>query len=178
MAVAPRMPTKGTMREIDLQEHATSDALTLSVEERDALARKELNLSIAPVPGTANEYTLTPGSVVGAVETVGLSVRIAPKIGICQLLSLACYAIDKAKLQEPEFDFPGTRGAAGCPGAGVRRSGPPGIFARAAPRLSHRGGCAARGAGAHPIRRPDPPQVWHPRCRSRCATTSSLTTSS
>ena len=94
------------MREIDLQEHATSDALTLSVEERDALARKELNLSIAPVPGTANEYTLTPGSVVGAVETVGLSVRIAPKIGICQLLSLACYAIDKVKLQEPEFDFP------------------------------------------------------------------------
>ena len=106
MAAAPRMQAKRTMREIDLQEHATSNALILSVEERDALARKELNLSIAPVPGTANEYTLTPGSVVGAVETVGLSVRIAPKIGICQLLSLACYAIDKVKLQEPEFDFP------------------------------------------------------------------------
>ena len=94
------------MREIDLQEHATSNALTLTVDERDALARKELNLSIAPVPGTANDYTLTPGSVVGAVETGGLSVRIAPKIGIRQLLSLACYAIERIKLQEAEFDFP------------------------------------------------------------------------
>lgn len=95
----------GKMREIDLQEYATSDALTLSIDERDALSRKELNLSIAPVPGTENEYTLTPGSVVGAVETGGLSVRIAPKIGIRQLLSLACYAIGGVSLQEAEFDF-------------------------------------------------------------------------
>ncbi len=94
------------MREIDLREYATSDALTLSVDERDVLARQELNLSIAPAPGTANEYTLTPGSFVGSVKTGGLSVRIAPKIGIPQLLSLACYAIDKVRLQEPEFDFP------------------------------------------------------------------------
>ena len=98
--------TVGTMHEIDLQEHATSDALNLSVDEWDALVRKELNLSIAPVPGTANEYTLTPGSVVGAAETGGLSVRIAPKIGIRQLLSLAYYAIGRVKLQEAEFDFP------------------------------------------------------------------------
>ena len=106
MTVHSRMQMKGTMREIDLQEYATSDALTLSVDERDVLAREQLNLSIAPVPGTANKYTLTPGSFVGAMETGGLSVRIAPKIGIPQLLSLACYAIDKVKLQEPEFDFP------------------------------------------------------------------------
>lgn len=106
MAATSRMRAKGTMREIDLQEYATSDALTLSVNERDALAREALNLSIAPVAGTTSEYTLTPGSIVGAVETGGLSVRIAPKIGIRQLLSLACYAIDKVRLQEPEFDFP------------------------------------------------------------------------
>ena len=106
MTASSRMQATGTMREIDLQEYATSDALTLSVNERDVLAREELNLFIAPVPGTANEYTLTPGSFVGAVETGGLSVRIAPKIGIRQLLSLACYAIDKVRLQEPEFDFP------------------------------------------------------------------------
>ena len=106
MAAASRMQAKGTMREIDLQEYATCGALTLSVDERDALARKALNLSIAPVPGTANEYTLTPGSIVGALEARGLSVRVAPKIGIRQLLSLACYAIDKIKLQEAEFDFP------------------------------------------------------------------------
>ena len=100
------MQAKETMREIDLQEYTTSDALTLSVDQRDALAREALNLSIAPVPGTTSKYTLTPGSVVGAVETGGLSVRIAPKIGIRQLLSLACYAIGRFNLQERDFDFP------------------------------------------------------------------------
>ena len=134
------------MREINLREYATSDALTLSVDERDALAREALNPSITPVPGTTSQYTLTPGSVVGAVETGGLSVRVAPKIGIRQLLSLACYAIGKVKPQEAEFDFPEHEALSGCPGAGIRRRRPPGILARAAPRLSHRGGCAARGA--------------------------------
>ena len=94
------------MREIDLQEYETSKPFLLSMEERDALAREDLGLVIAPVPGTANEYTLTPGSKVGAVEIDRLSVRIAPKIGIRQLLSLACYAIGMVKLQAREFDFP------------------------------------------------------------------------
>ena len=96
------------MRGIDLREYETSGPLTLSVEERDALARPDLGLglTIAPVAGTADEYTLTPGSVVGALETGGLSVGIAPKIGIGQLLSLACYAVGQVRLQQHEFDFP------------------------------------------------------------------------
>ena len=95
------------MREIDLQEYATSEPLTLSVDERDALlARKDLAVAIAPVKGTADGYTLTPSSVVGAVQLGGLSVRIAPKIGIGPLLSLACYAIGKVEFQPREFDFP------------------------------------------------------------------------
>ena len=44
--------------------------------------------------------------MVGAIEIGGLSVRIAPKIGVRQLLSLACYATGKIKLQASEFDFP------------------------------------------------------------------------
>ena len=93
------------MREIDLREYATSAPLTLSVDERDALAR-HFSVAVAPAVGTADEYTLTPGSVVGAVEIGGLSVRIAPKIGIGGLLSLACYATGKVELQAREFDFP------------------------------------------------------------------------
>ena len=93
------------MREIDLREYATSVPLALSVDERDALTR-DLGVTVAPVAGTADEYTLTPGSIVGAVETGGLSVRIGPKIGIGQLLSLACYAIGRVELQAREFDFP------------------------------------------------------------------------
>ena len=95
------------MREIDLQEYATSDPLALSLDERDALLTcKDLGLAIAPVERTADEYKLTPSSVVGAVEIGGLSVRIAPKIGIGQLLSLACYAIGRVQFQAREFDFP------------------------------------------------------------------------
>ena len=93
-------------RKIDLREYEESPALALSVDERHSLARRDIGLAIAPVDGTADEYTLTPGSVVGAVETDGLSVRIAPKIGVRQLLSLACYAAGKIKLQASEFDFP------------------------------------------------------------------------
>ena len=94
------------MREIDLREYAPSPPLVLSVDERAALARKDLGLGIAPVDGTADKYTLTPGSVVGAVEAGGLSVYIEPKISIGRLLSLACYAIGKVELQEREFSFP------------------------------------------------------------------------
>lgn len=94
------------MREIELREYSPSTPLPLSVDERDALARKDLGLDIAPVAGTANHYTLTPSATVGAVELSGLSVCIAPKIGIHQLLSLVCYAIGKVKLQERDFNFP------------------------------------------------------------------------
>ena len=64
------------------------------------------SLTIAPVSGTADSYHLTPGSTVGAIEIGDLSVRIEPKIGITQLLSLACYAIGKVKFQPSDFDFP------------------------------------------------------------------------
>ena len=95
------------MREIDLQEFKKSDPFTLSVAQRDALlARRDLDLTIEPVAGAADQYALTPGSTVGAVEIDGLSVRIAPKIGIGQLLSLAYYAIGQVRLQASEFDFP------------------------------------------------------------------------
>ena len=93
------------MREVDLQEHVRSVPCELSVTERDALLRDDLHLTIVPVAGATNEYTLTPGSTVGAVEMDGLSVRISPKIGIKQLLSLACYAIGKVKFQERQFEF-------------------------------------------------------------------------
>ena len=98
------------MSQIDLQEHTPSELIPLSQEELDALL--ELNqgglnqsLDIRPVPGSSNSYRLTPGSVVGAVESGNLSLLISPKIGIGQLLSLACYAMGKFRPQERDFDF-------------------------------------------------------------------------
>ena len=94
------------MRKIDLTEYRQSGPHTLSIPERDSLSSALPSLAIAPVSGTADSYYLTPGSTVGAIEIGDLSVRIEPKIGITQLLSLACYAIGKVKFQASDFNFP------------------------------------------------------------------------
>ncbi|MCY4583408.1 MAG: restriction endonuclease [Chloroflexi bacterium] len=95
------------MRRLDLQEYVPSGPHWLSPDELAALLReaKSLDLSIRP---TANQgmYALAPGSTVGGVEVGGLSVFIEPKIGISQLLSLACYAIGRIRFQKTDFDFP------------------------------------------------------------------------
>ena len=46
-----------------------------------------------------------PGSIVGSMEIDGLSVLIEPKMGIPQLLSLACYAMSRFKPQRELFDY-------------------------------------------------------------------------
>ena len=95
------------MRQVNLREYAESE-YTLSDAERDVLLgeAKTLDLPITPIAGKDSTYYLRPGSTVGAVEIGGLSVLIQPKIGIPQLLSLACYAIGAYRLQEKRlFDF-------------------------------------------------------------------------
>ena len=94
------------MRKIDLTEYKRSGPHTLSIAERDALSDAVPSLSFTTARGKADSYHLTPGSTVGAIEIGDLSVRIEPKIGITQLLSLACYAIGKVKFQASDFNFP------------------------------------------------------------------------
>ena len=94
------------MLHIDLREYqGTEYALTLA--QRDALLgdAKPLNLTIEPIVGTGDRYMVTPGSTVGAVEVGDMSVRIEPKIGIPQLLSLACYSMRLFRPQAEPFDF-------------------------------------------------------------------------
>ena len=93
------------MREMNLQEYRRSCPVSLSVRERDALRRVLPSVTIEPAEGKESAYVLTPGSTIGAVEVEGLSVLIEPKIGIRQVLSLACYAIGKVKFQAEDFDF-------------------------------------------------------------------------
>ena len=93
------------MRQIDLREYTRSEPYPLSVAERDDL-RMLPSLTIEPAVGEDATYHLTPGSTVGAVEIGDLSVLIRPKIGIPQVLSLACYAMGMFKPQEQRlFDF-------------------------------------------------------------------------
>ena len=99
------MRTGCWVREITLKEWEWSEPVTLSVYERDALRQAVPLNAIAPVAGSENDYRLRPGSTIGAVEVGDLSVLIEPKIGIPQVLSLACYAIGKVHFREEDFDF-------------------------------------------------------------------------
>ena len=102
------------MREINLTEYERSGRQTLSIVERDTLISltnrdagdARLSLAIEPTAGAEDQYDLTPGPTVGSVEVDGLSVLIEPKIGIPQVLSLACYAIGKVRFQKSDFGFP------------------------------------------------------------------------
>ena len=69
------------MRELNLREHQRSEALRLSVGERDALRGAVPSVAMEPVAGSDDHYYLTPGAVVGAVSVGGLlSALIQPKI--------------------------------------------------------------------------------------------------
>ena len=94
------------MRRIDLQEYESSGPHALSIDERDALQAQELGITVQPAEGLEGEYHLRPSSIVGAVEIGDLSLLIRPKIGIRQLLSMACYAMGAYKSHERRlFDF-------------------------------------------------------------------------
>ena len=94
------------MRQVNLQEYVEASPCVLTVLERDALQAALPSLTIKNVTGAEHEYCLTPSSTVGAIEVGELSVLIEPKIGIRQLLSIACYAIGKVKFQASDFDLP------------------------------------------------------------------------
>ncbi len=93
--------------QINLQEYAPAE-YTLSEAQRDLLLKEAtaLRLAIEPVAGSSDRFRLTAGPTVGAVEIGDLSVLIEPKIGIPQLLSLACYALGAFRLEaERQFNF-------------------------------------------------------------------------
>jgi len=94
------------MLHLDLREYEPSEQ-TLTTDQLDVLLgeARELNLTIEPIVGTSDRYRVKPGSTVGAVEIGDMSVHVQPKIGIPQLLSLACYAMGLFRLQDDTFDF-------------------------------------------------------------------------
>ncbi len=94
------------MPNLDLTEYERSRPYGLSSAARDDLKAALPSLTVEPAEGADAAYHVTPSSTVGAVDIDGLSVLIRPKIGITQLLSLACYAMGVYKPQEQHlFDF-------------------------------------------------------------------------
>ncbi len=94
------------MIKLDLTEYERSRPYRLSAVERDSLRAVVPSVTVEPAEGADAAYHVTPSSTVGAVDIDDLSVLIRPKIGIPQLLSLACYAMGVYKPQEQRlFDF-------------------------------------------------------------------------
>ena len=93
------------MRKIRLTEYRERGPYRLNAIQRDSLKEVLTGLKVEPAKGTEGAYCLTPNSNIGAVEVGDLSVVIEPKIGILQLISLACYAIGKVKFQDTDVDL-------------------------------------------------------------------------
>lgn len=93
------------MRELALQEYQTSEAVQLSVAERDHLKRLCSSISITPTAGRDGFFDITPGSEVGTIQVDDLSVLIRPKLDIKRVLFLVAYALDGARFQDLEFEY-------------------------------------------------------------------------
>ena len=95
------------MRRIKLREYDASRH-ELSPAELHLLMvhAPRLGVSFRPVGGAQDLYVLETESTVGALEVGCLSVLIEPKIGIPQLLSIACYAMSRFKPQPELFNYP------------------------------------------------------------------------
>ena len=96
------------MRQIDLEEYKPSEPTKLSQDEMRTLQslrdgeRGSRLVSIESWGQDQDLYVLTPGSTVGAIEADDFSLLIRPKIGIPQLLSMACYTIGTYQPRELE----------------------------------------------------------------------------
>lgn len=95
------------MRRLDLQEWQRSEAVRLTLAEREALRCSLPSLGIEPAADSERAWLLTPSETVGALEVGGLSVSIRPKLDIGRVLFLASYALGAFELREAErFSFP------------------------------------------------------------------------
>lgn len=93
------------MRQVTLREFERSPPTVLSVGQRDALMRITSSITVQPVPGTTDQYWLTPGSTIGAVALEELSIIIRPKIPIDRVFFLLSYALDPKHWHQSQFAF-------------------------------------------------------------------------
>lgn len=94
-------------RRIELREYACSPGVVLSRPERDALQRAAPDISIRPVVGTEDCYDLTPGSMIGVIDTGSMVISIQPKIAIERVMFLISYAVDPSCWKELSSEYAG-----------------------------------------------------------------------
>ena len=94
------------MRRLTLSERRPEPGVSLSAEERHALARiAPSRLTIVPSEAREGCYDITPSSWVGAINLGTLAIEIRPKLPISRVLFLLSYAVDPRRWEETGFDF-------------------------------------------------------------------------
>jgi 5-methylcytosine-specific restriction enzyme subunit McrC len=93
------------MRSQTLTEYKTTEAVPLSVVERDMLRGIAPSINVTPSFGKSDYYDLTPSSWVGAIQLPNLAIQIRPKIPIERVLFLVSYAVDPRLWQKSGFSF-------------------------------------------------------------------------
>ena len=94
------------MPQLDLREYEERLWEGVLTSEQVRVLKGDAHIDVSRLAEDSGVCRLKPSSYVGAVEVGDLSVVIEPKIGISQLISLACYAIGKVKFQDTDVDLP------------------------------------------------------------------------
>lgn len=93
------------MRRITLREFRTEGAVSLSLEQREALRKLCPGIRIEPTAYARDLYDLTPDQRIGLVALQDLAIEIRPKVPMASVLFLLSYACEAAAWfdEQPEF---------------------------------------------------------------------------
>jgi 5-methylcytosine-specific restriction enzyme subunit McrC len=90
---------------IVVRENEVSEPVRLTVPQRDDLEGSAPEISVRPVPGREDLYTLNPGNMVGAIQLDDLRFELRPKLAIKRLLFLLSYSLDPDHWHDQDFSF-------------------------------------------------------------------------
>ncbi|MCY3782563.1 MAG: hypothetical protein OXG79_02125 [Chloroflexi bacterium] len=94
------------MARLFLTEYERRERVRLTRDQLDALQGMDPSPSIdvRPTPGEQGVYDLTPGSMVGVVRLPDLTIEIAPKVSVQQVIFLISYALGQLHLLPTRVD--------------------------------------------------------------------------
>jgi 5-methylcytosine-specific restriction enzyme subunit McrC len=93
------------MRRLSLNEYRTTPAVHLTREQRELLQSLAPSVSVTPTRGVEDQFDLTPGSSIGAIELPDLAIEISPKVPLQRVFFLVSYAVNPRAWRETTFSF-------------------------------------------------------------------------
>ena len=94
------------MERLSLKEHKKRPGVRLTRERLDALQALDPSpaIEVRPTLGEPGAYDLTPGSTVGVVRLPDLTIEIAPKISVQQVIFLISYSLKQLRVLPTRVD--------------------------------------------------------------------------